>query len=232
MPTYATSVPRTAPARRHRLCEQLADDAGASRSQRHADGHLAGAGGAARKQQVGDVDAREQQQQAGGRHDDDQDRPEISDHRGHERLRDIRAVEVGRGKVARQPLHHRRHLRARALLRDTRLQSHEAIQEMIDVVLVELLAEPEVAAVRRVEVARRDAGDRRRDLRKPDRLSHDVRIGTIEILPDAIRDHHDRRRGRRRRSLPRRNLRRRLRRRRWRHEVLPREPAERHRQTE
>ena len=71
-------------------------------------------------------------------------------------------------------------------------QPHEAFEEVVDVVLVERLVEPEVAAVRRIEVARRHAGDRRRDFREPDGLADDPRIALVEVLPDAIRDHDDR----------------------------------------
>jgi hypothetical protein len=45
-----------------------------------AQGHLARARRAAGEQQVGHVDAGQQEQQAGRRHHDDQDRPEVADH--------------------------------------------------------------------------------------------------------------------------------------------------------
>ena len=84
------------------------------------------------------------------------------------------------GKSRAEAGHDRRHLGVRALQRDSGLEPHEAVEEVIDVVLAELLAEPEVAAVRRVEVARRHAGDGRRDFREPDRLADDGRIAVIE----------------------------------------------------
>ena len=77
------------------------------------------------------------------------------------------------GKVPGQSRHDRRHFRVGALERHARLQPHEAVEEVIDVVLAQPLREPEVAAVRRVEVARRHAGNRRRDFREPDRLADD-----------------------------------------------------------
>ena len=218
-----------------RFGQQLPDDAAARRAEGDAHRHLARPRGAAREQQVGDVDAAEQEQQPRRRHHDDQDRPEVADDRGDERLGDVDAIQVGRREVARESVHDRRHLRVGALQRHAGLQPHEAVEEVIDVVLVELLAEPEVAAVRRVEVARRDAGDRRRDFREPDRLADDRRIAAVEVLPDAIRDHDDRRRGRRSRGRCRAGRRPAGRGRRWRrrgHEVLVREAAERHRQTE
>src|SRR4029079_3667295 len=81
-------------------------------------------------------------------------------------------------------------------------QTHEAVEEVIDVVLPELLAEPEVGTVRRIEVARGDACDPRLRLVEPDRLADDVGIAVIELAPDAVRDDDDRRRRRR----PRRRL--------------------------
>ena len=48
------------------------------------------------------------------------------------------------------------------------------------------LREPEVGAVRHVEIARRDAGDRRVELGEVDRLADDRRVAVVELLPERV----------------------------------------------
>ena len=124
-PTYAIS--RTEHGARtgqhRRLGEQLPNDAAAGGAERYPHGHFPCAGCAAREQEVRDVDAREQEQQAGRRHHNRQDRPEIADHRGNQWLRHIGSIGVGRRKVPGQSLHDRRHFRVGAFQRHTRLSA-------------------------------------------------------------------------------------------------------------
>ena len=87
-PAYATATPSTAPAVASSTdsvssCRTMPSAAGAERD---AHGHLARARRSAREQQVRHVHAREQEQQSGRRHDDDQDRTQIADDGLDERL--------------------------------------------------------------------------------------------------------------------------------------------------
>ena len=117
----------------HRLREELANQPAPSRAERRAHGHLARPRRAAREQQVGDVHAREEEQQPGRRHDDDQDRPQVADDRVDQRPRDVDAVAVRRGKVIGEAAHDRRHLAFRALDRRPVSQAHEAFLPVVDV---------------------------------------------------------------------------------------------------
>ena len=67
--TDATAIAATAPVggQRQTLGDELADEASAARAQRQAEGNLGFAGGAARKEQIGEIRARNQQQHADGR---------------------------------------------------------------------------------------------------------------------------------------------------------------------
>jgi hypothetical protein len=77
-----------------RLGEELTYQSAPSRAKRRPHRHLARSRRASREQQVGDVHAREEEQQPSRRHDDDQDRPQVADDRVDQRPRDIDAIAV------------------------------------------------------------------------------------------------------------------------------------------
>ena len=156
-----------------RLCQQLAHDAAASGAERDAHGHLARPRRAAREQQVRHVDAREHEEQRRRREDDDEDRSEIADDRFDERADDVDPGDGAGRKVARDRRHHTRHLGSRALDGRAGLQAHERLEAVVHALRVELVLEPEIGVVRRVEIPRRHARDGRRDLGEADRLADD-----------------------------------------------------------
>ena len=98
-----------------RLGQQLPNEPAPARAERRAHGHLARPRRAAGEQQIGDVHAREEEQQPGRRHDDDRIGPRSPTIESTSGSRDVDAVAVRRGKVGGEAGHHGRHLAFRAL---------------------------------------------------------------------------------------------------------------------
>jgi hypothetical protein len=103
-------------------------------------------------------------------------------------------------------------------------QAQEGLLSVVDVVGRRALGDPDVGAVRHVEVTWRNAGDRRVELGEADRFADDRGITVVQRLPQPRRDHD-----RRQRSLLRRRV--------WRwgldwREVVVRKATGGHRETE
>ncbi len=177
-----------------RFREELADDPSAAGAERRAHRHLARARRASPEQQIGDVHAGEQEQQRGCGEDDEQRRPEIADDLRDERTRDEGAAGVGRREVARQAAHHDRQFVVQPLDRHAGLEAEDRVVAVIDVLPVVAQVEPEVGAVRQIDLRRGHAGDRRLELGEAHGLADDLAVAAEDFRPDAVRDNDTRRR--------------------------------------
>ena len=96
-----------------RLGQKLPDDAVARGAERRPDRHLALARGAPREQQIGDVGARNQQDERDRSAEDQQRRPQIAGELFTDRQHARRPPRVERRELGREGGHDRRHLRLR-----------------------------------------------------------------------------------------------------------------------
>jgi hypothetical protein len=150
---------------------------------------------AASKQQVGDVDTRQEQQQRRRREHDQQRRSEVADNRRNQRLRDEHAAFVARRIVPGKASHHHRQLAAQPLQRRARLHPDDRAVAMADILRVEARVRPQVGAVRYVEVARRDANHhRRRKFVEAYRFADNLRVAAEPVGPGTMRQDYYRRR--------------------------------------
>ena len=192
-PAAAHSTPTTAPAKREQdaLGQQLLDETAAAGADRRAQGHFALAHGRTREQEVRDVDARDEQQQADRAEQRVQRGPEEADDFVCERHGERRPAFVGRRKLPLDTRVKRSQLGVGLFERDAGLQARDRFDEMrAAAVLGEIPDESlvHVDAGWKVEARSRDA---QHGVELPVQLhrpSDDVRVAAVSRAPQTIAD--------------------------------------------
>ena len=204
-----------------RLDKQLRDELQPARPEREPDGHLVGAPGGAREEQVGDVGARDDQHERGHAEEEQQRRSGFAVDRALPAPAflhlDALGLEPGHRLVAHALLERSLHVVhdlpvrhvdrcLRLIERDAWLQARESV-DPVGASIVEVL-KPRLqdaaqgdgheylrrCAERRAgEVARRHADDRERLAVDDDGVVEHVRIGAEPRLPPRVAEHGDRR---------------------------------------
>ena len=181
--------------------QELADEVGAGRAKRGADGDLALALRRARQQQAGDVRARDQQHETDGAEQHQERGADAADDLVAQRLQPDGAPRVGLWKVPRLPLGECLELGARRREARARLQAGEDL-EVVHVPLGEQVARhverrrghderrehPDARVLGIVEGSRHDAEDRVRHAVDLDPAADDRRVACQLALPDALAD--------------------------------------------
>ena len=181
----------------HALDEELPDHPPAARAERHAHADFLGAFGRSREQQVGDVAAGDQQDEADRTHQRPEDQFDLGRRRalvvgGNRRLDAF----IGLRVVARQPRRDRCQLAARLRDRDAVGQARD---DLVDPYLAALATidrrlperQPQVGVRGELHALRHHADDRREQIVDLDRLSQDSAIARVTGLPDAVPEDDD-----------------------------------------
>ena len=179
------------------LGQELLHEPPASGAERRPHGHLARAAVRPREQEVGDVDARDEQHERDRAEQDQQRRPDaahdpiLQTHRGHH------AILVGARKVARETLGHDGHRAIRAVEADrwfqpgNRADPLRTARVVGDVRGLEDQRPPVVGTQRHVQIRRRDADDRERLAVHPQRRADQIRPRAELAAPQPVAEDDD-----------------------------------------